>query len=393
MPSAPGRTTLISAERLFWSEGIAPGWLEIGQGRILATGKGRPPRTADLTLTGLVSPGFVDVHSHGGGGASFVTADPQPVRRVLAAHRAHGVTTMVASLVTAEPDVLEAQVRNLAGLVATGELAGIHLEGPWLSEAHHGAHPVPLLRDPDPLDVARLVEAGAGAVRMVTIAPERPGALESIRFLAERGVVAAIGHTAADYQQARAAIDAGAKGATHLFNAMAPLRHREPGPVLATWEDSRVWLELIADGVHVDLALVRFVADTAPQRVVLVTDAMAAAGADDGDYRLGELPVEVRQGVARVAGTATIAGSTLTLDRAVRNSVAAGIDLEVALRAATEAPADYLGLTGVGRLAVGTAADLVVLDDDLAVSQVMWRGDWQIPVTSDRETGSGGSSQ
>ena len=271
---------------------------------------------------------------------------------------------------------LERQVACLATLVDSGELAGIHLEGPWLALKYKGAHPPLLLADPDPAVVARLLAAGRGAVRMVTIAPERAGAIESIRLMAANGVVAAIGHTDADYDACQQAIEAGATGATHLFNAMAPLRHREPGPVLALWEDRRVYLELIMDGVHVRPELVAFVMSTEPDRVVLVTDAMAAAGAADGDYVLGELPVEVREGVARIAGTDTIAGSTLTLDRAVRNAVAAGVPLAQAVRAATALPADYLGLTDVGRIEAGMRADLVVLDETLAATRVLHRGTW-----------------
>jgi N-acetylglucosamine-6-phosphate deacetylase len=264
----------------------------------------------------------------------------------------------------------------LATLVEAGDLAGIHLEGPWLALRYKGAHPPQLLTDPDPAEVARLLDAGRGAVRMVTLAPERPGAIDAIRLLAERGVVAAIGHTDADFDTCRAAIDAGATGATHLFNAMAPLKHREPGPVLALWQDRRVYLELIMDGVHVRPELVAFVASTAPARVVLVTDAMAAAASEDGDYVLGELPVEVRGGVARIAGTDTIAGSTLTLDVGVRNAVTAGVPFAQAVRSATALPADYLGLPDVGRLVAGARADLVVLDSALLVTRVMHRGTW-----------------
>ena len=369
---------LLSADRVLFpgADATAPGWVEVSGERIAAAGPGPAPRPADEHLAGTLVPGFVDVHCHGGGGASFVTEDPDTARRALAAHRAHGVTTMVASLVTGTLPDLERQVGCLAGLVESGELAGIHLEGPWLALKYKGAHPPQLLRDPGPAELERLLDAGRGAVRMVTLAPERPGALEAIRLLARRGVVAAVGHTDADYDTCRAAIAAGATGATHLFNAMAPLRHREPGPVLALWEDRRVFLELILDGVHVRPELVGFVASTEPDRVVFVTDAMAAAASADGDYVLGELPVEVRDGVARIAGTDTIAGSTLTLDAAVRNAVAVGMPLARAVRAATALPADYLGLPDVGRIAAGARADLAVLDDDLRVARVLHRGTW-----------------
>lgn len=369
---------LLTADRILFPDADSPvaGHLEIEGETIVAATPGPSLRRAVDHVTGIIVPGYVDVHSHGGGGASFITEDPAAAHQVLDAHRRHGTTTMVASLVTGSIPALKRQVATLAALVESGDLAGIHLEGPWLALKYKGAHPPQLLSDPRPEAVEALLEAGRGTVRMVTIAPERAGALESIRLLAAAGVVVAIGHTDADYDRCCAAIEAGARGATHLFNAMAPLRHRDPGPVLALWADPRVHLELIADGVHVRPELVAFVMATEPHRVVLVTDAMAAAAGEDGDYVLGELPVEVRDGIARIAGTDTIAGSTLTLDRAVRTCVAAGVPLAQAVRAATEVPADYLRLADVGRLAAGKRADLVVLADDLTVTRVMHRGSW-----------------
>jgi len=361
------------------AEEFAPGWLQVSAGRIVAAGAGEPPSAPDEVVDGWLIPGYVDPHSHGGWGASFVTDDPADVDTVLAAHRAVGTTTMVASLVTGSIPDLKRQVRLLAEKVDAGDLAGIHLEGPWLAEKYKGAHPLQLLADPDPATVEDLLEAGGGAVSMVTIAPERPGALEAIAVMVAHGCVPAIGHTNADYETTKAAIDAGARGATHLFNAMPTLKHREPGPVLALWEDPRVIVELVFDGIHVRPELAAFVMQTVPDRVSLVTDAMAAAGAPDGDYLLGELAVEVRDRVARLAGSDTIAGSTLTLDRAVRNAVAAGVPLVQAVRSATSINADYMGLTDVGRLAPGSRADLVVLDDHQAVTRVMYRGSWQVP--------------
>ena len=369
---------LIAADRILLADsvGFTRGWIEVAEGRIIACGPGEPPHTPDETVDGWLTPGFVDPHAHGGGGASFVTDDPAEVDTVLAAHRAVGTTTMVASLVTGSiPDLLR-QVTLLAAIVRSGDLAGIHLEGPWLAERYKGAHRRELLVDPDPAVVEELLAAGGGAVKMVTIAPERRGAMESIRVMVAHGCVPAIGHTAADYETTLAAIDAGARGATHLFNAMPALKHREPGPVLALWEDPRVIVELVFDGVHVRPELAAFVMATVPDRVALVTDAMAAAGAPDGDYLLGGLAVEVRDRVARLAGTDTLAGSTLTLDRAVRNAVAAGVPLVQAVRSATSVNADYLGLGEVGRIAAGRRADLVVLDDALGVARVMYRGAW-----------------
>ena len=357
---------------------LGVGWVHWDGDRIVCAGSGAAPRSPDLVVVGgsVLAPGFVDVHSHGGGGASFGTDDPADVETVLATHRAAGTTTMVASLVTERIQVLERQVRLLAGFVRDGRLAGIHLEGPWLSPQRRGAHAPELLADPEPDAVRGLIEAGGGTVRMITLAPELPGALESTRLAVTQGCVVAVGHTAADYAQVQTAIEAGASGATHLFNAMPPLAHRMPGPVLALWADRRVWLELVCDGAHVDARLVAHVIGTAPERSVLVTDAMAAAGVGDGDYVLGELAVEVRDGVARLAGGGSIAGSTLTLDRAVRVAVSAGVSVEDALRAATTNPAAYLGLRDVGRFASGCRADAVVLSEDLEVKKVMHGGRW-----------------
>lgn len=363
----------VRAARVFTgTQMLTPGELVLEGEAVVAVGAPEegPGEVVDLGDVTL-APGYVDVHDHGGGGAAFAD-DPATAA---ALHRSHGTTAVVASLVTQSLDELEAQIRRLAPLVDAGDLLGIHLEGPWLSPDYKGAHPVDKLRDPMRADVERLLDAGRGTVRMVTIAPERAGALEAIAAIVDRGAVAAIGHTAATYEQTLAAIDAGATGATHLFNAMPGLKHREPGPVLALLEDMRVWPELIADGVHLRPELVAWVMQV-NDRVVLVTDAMAATGCADGAYVLGDLPVEVTDGVAHIAGTNTIAGSTLTLDRAVAHVIAAGVAPEVALQAATSRPARYLGLASVGTFAPGTRADAVVLDAAWSVQRVLYRGSW-----------------
>ncbi|MGI5951639.1 MAG: N-acetylglucosamine-6-phosphate deacetylase [Brooklawnia sp.] len=355
---------------------IGPGIIEVRGPTITAVHPGeaaRVPAGAELTDLGddLITPGLVDVHNHGGGGASF-GADPWPAIRL---HRSHGSTTLVASLVSQSLDELERQVRMLAPLVADGELAGIHLEGPWLAPGRRGAHPLDALRAPAPDEVVRLLAAGAGAVRMVTLAPELPHAPAAIDLLTTQGVVTAIGHTEADLDTTTAAIDAGARGATHLFNAMPGVHHRAPGPVLGLVSDERVWLELIVDGVHVHPGLVAETFKQYGQRVVLVTDAMAAAGQPDGDYQLGELLVQVRGGTARLADGGGLAGSTLTLDAEIRHAISAGVGHEQALRSATAQPAAYLGLdTGV--LAHGRPADLVVWTADWQVARVMRHGQW-----------------
>lgn len=361
---------------------LRPGWIDVTDGVVVAVGTGPAPRPADRDLgAASVVPGFVDTHLHGGGGANFSSADHHETATAAAFHRAHGTTTLVASLVTAGPHDLLRQVGALASDVRSGLLDGIHLEGPWLSTLRCGAHQPALMRDPNPAEIDRVLEAGGGAIRMVTIAPERDGALAAIRQIVDAGVVAAVGHTEATYEQSRAAIDAGATVATHLFNAMRPINTREPGPVIALLEDPRVTVELITDGVHVDPALYRHVCRSAgPDRVSLVTDAMAAAGMSDGRYWLGPLAVDVVGGVARVADTETIAGSTATMDHQFRFTVGqSGLPRDEALMAAVRQasinPARALGFPCDG-LALGAAADLVILDADLAVSAVMRRGTW-----------------
>ncbi len=383
-------SVLLSAARLLTPGGVgSPGWVLLDGNRIADVGEGAPPRRPDHALAGTLAPGFVDAHVHGGGGASYDAGDPDEAARVAATHAAAGTTTVMASLVSAAPSELAATMQRLAPLVADGLLAGIHLEGPWLSPRHRGAHALSALSLPTAADVDRLLDVGSETLRMVTLAPELPGAWDAVRRLADSGVVAAVGHTDATYDQTRAALDAGASAGTHLFNGMRGVHHREPGPVTALLEPAAgdCWLELVADGVHLHPAMLRAVAAAAPDRVVLVSDAMAAASASDGDYRLGALEVTVREGVARLAsgnGAGAIAGSTLTMAAAVRHAVQqAGWPLALAVRAATTHPARMLGLEGasgprlpVGSIEPGFAADLVVLDDDLCVDRVMRDGAW-----------------
>ena len=359
---------------------LRPGWIDVSDGSdgvVAAIGTGRPPRPADRELgAATVVPGFVDTHLHGGGGANFSAATPDETATAVGFHRGHGTTTLVASLVTAGPQDLLRQVSAQAASVRAGLLDGIHLEGPWLSTLRCGAHQPALMRDPDPAEIDRVLETGGGAIRMITIAPERDGAIAAIRQIVDAGVVAAVGHTEATYAQTRAAIDAGATVATHLFNAMRPINTREPGPVIALVEDPRVTVELITDGVHVDPALYRHICRSAgADRVSLVTDAMAAAGMSDGRYWLGPLAVDVVGGVARVADTDTIAGSTATMDHQFRFAVDhSGLPRDEAMMAAVRQasinPARALGFPCNG-LVPGAAADLVVLDADLAVAAVM----------------------
>jgi N-acetylglucosamine-6-phosphate deacetylase len=368
-------TAVVTGDRI-----LRPGWVTVDSTSVSAVGEG-PPTNVDLDdLVDLgdvvVTPGFIELHAHGGGGMSF-SDGAEAAAVVTDMHRTHGTTRMMASLVTDTLDSLEDQIRALAPLVTDGELLGIHLEGPWLSRLHCGAHDPTLLRDPRLDEIDRLLDAGGGAVRMVTLAVELEGGMEAAAYLAGRGVIVALGHSGATYAEGRAAIDAGASVATHLYNAERVPHHREPGLVLALLERDDVTVELIADGVHLHPAMLREAALRKPDRFVLVSDAMAAAGVGDGTYRLGSFLVEVRGPEARLTTNGTIAGSTLTLDRALRHAVeAAGIPLLDAVRAITMTPASVLGRSDFGRLVPGAVADLVILRPDLQLTGVMVGGRW-----------------
>lgn len=322
-----------------------------------------------------ILPGFVDIHNHGGGGHTFTTGDAEQARGAAAFHLAHGTTTLLASLVSSPFEVMRDAVVSFLPLVAEGVIAGVHFEGPYLSQARCGAQNPLYLRDPDLGELAELVKLADGGLRMVTIAPERDGALEAIAWLREHQIVIALGHTDGAFEQVRAGIAAGATVATHLFNGMRPLNHRDPGPIVALLGSPSVVCELVADGVHLHDATLEFAARTAGvQRAALITDAMAAAGMPDGEYDLGGLKVIVSEGAARLKEGGSIAGSTLTMDAAVRQAVGAGLTIVEAATMAATTPARVLGLDK--RLAPGCDADLVVLDPHLRVKQVMRAGQW-----------------
>jgi N-acetylglucosamine-6-phosphate deacetylase len=318
-----------------------------------------------------LTPGFIDLHGHGGGGHAF-DRGADDILGGLAAHRAHGTTRSVISLVANPLSTLRECLGVIADLAAADPLVlGSHLEGPFLAPDRRGAHNLEFLREPDPFEVEQLIGAARGTLRQITLAPELPNALEAIDVLVEAGVVVAIGHTEADFELARTAFDRGARLLTHAFNAMPGIHHREPGPVVAAFEDERVVLELVLDGVHVHPEIAALAFTAAPGRIALVTDAMAAAGSVDGDYRLGSLNVTVRDGLAVLSGTNTIAGSTLTQDAALRCAVRTGIPLAAAVGALTRTPARVLGLEHRhGMLAPGFAADAVLLDHDWHVTAV-----------------------
>lgn len=378
----PTGRMLVAAEQVVVADGspCRPLTLAVEDGRIAGVAEG----IADgaTVLDGLLLPGFVDTHCHGAAGAPFTDRDPQRVAAAIDLHRRHGTTSLVASTVTDTLGELTGQLARLAPLVEAGELAGTHVEGPFLSPAHKGAHPDELLLAPTREALDALLDAGRGTVRMVTLAPELDGDLEAVGHLRSRGVVAAFGHSDADAATTAAALDAGATVATHLFNAMRPVHHRAPGPVPVLLADERVTVEVIADLVHLAAEVLRLVPRAAGgHRVSLVTDAMSATGCADGHYMLGRLPVEVTGGTARLATSdgsqGAIAGSTLTMDVAVANLLRLGVAVDDVALMASANPARALGLAEVGRLAPGCWADACLLDaDGYALRAVMRRGRW-----------------
>jgi N-acetylglucosamine-6-phosphate deacetylase len=371
-------TTLIHSARVVSGGTATPSaWVLFDGGVIAARGVGATEMPAADEIVDahgqVLTPGFVDIHCHGAGGAAY-DEGPDAISVGRDVHLAHGTTSSLISLVAASVDDLALRVSAIADLAARDpRILGVHLEGPFLDVGHKGAHRAELLRAPDAASVDRLLEAGRGAIRQITLAPELPGADAAIRRFVDAGVAVALGHTNADHTTAQRAFDAGATLVTHAFNAMRGIHHRAPGPVVAALRDERVVLELIADGVHVDLDLLAVVFAAAPGRVALVTDAMAAAGSSDGCYDLGGLEVIVSDGVARLSGDGAIAGSTLTQDAALRRVVAAGVTLETAIDALTATPARIIGRADLGHLDVGSRADAVLLDAELRVQQV-WAG-------------------
>jgi N-acetylglucosamine-6-phosphate deacetylase len=377
---------------------LSPGWIRLDGSVIDAVGSGDPQDQPDVDLRGQwVLPGFVDLHVHGGGGASFTEGTSDEARQAAAFHCGQGTTTMLASLVTAPLAELEARAALLAGLAEDGVVAGLHLEGPFLSPARRGAQDPRHMLSPDVAVFERLNAAARGHLRVITLAPELPGALKVIKAATQAGVTVAVGHTDATADVTLTAIDEGATHATHLFNGMRPFHHREPGAVGALLDRDEVTCELIADGVHLHDIAIRLAARAArPGRLVLVSDAMAAAGMPDGRYQLGSKRVTVAGGVARLledpvgpggdlgqpggaAPAGAIAGSTATLADVVRHAIAAGLPVPDVAAAASTTPARVLGLGDrKGALRPGLAADLVVCDDDFRPRAVMRQGEWLV---------------
>lgn len=385
---------LLTGARVVTADGVLEdGWVRLAGARIAGVGVGAAsggvvpgggPDAVENLGGGWLVPGYIDLHVHGGGGHD-VTRSVDDMAAALAFHRRHGTTRTLVSLVTAPVAELVEQLGWVADLAedrdanlgVPGSVLGAHLEGPFLSQSRCGAQNPKFLLEPDLDALGVLAKAARGHLRVTTLAPELPGALDLVAELVQDGVVAAVGHTDATYAQAAAAFDAGARLATHLFNGMRPLHHREPGPVLAAL-DAGVACEVINDGRHVHPAVLRMVADRDQRALVLITDAIDAAGMGDGEYELGGQRVRVADGEARLVRTGSLAGSTLTMDAAVRRAVLAGrLPVEVAVAAASANPARVLGIEDeCGSIAAGRAADLLHLDDAFEVQAVMKNGRW-----------------
>lgn len=348
---------------------LVPGDVEVADGVVAAYGLSSPAGR------GIASPGFVDLQVNGFAGVDFLAADAAGYARAGAALLETGVTAYLPTFITSPEEALISALRQLPRVAGSPRVLGAHVEGPFISPERMGTHPLFARRDPDPALVERLL--AAGPVRLMTLAPELPGALELVDALQARDVTVSCGHSNATAPEANAAFDRGVRTVTHLFNAMRPLAHRDPGIVGAALTRDDVVLQVIVDGVHLAPETVRLVWAAAGGRVALVTDAIAGAGRGDGAYRIGEVEVEVREGVARRAD-GVLAGSVLTMIEAVRNLHALGASLEGALAAASEIPARVIGASGIGRIKVGAPADLVVLDDGLEIERVLIGGESRV---------------
>lgn len=337
----------------------------------------RPP--ADAThVRGVVAPGFIDVHVHGGDGADFTDGHDEGNERIVAFHAKHGTTALAATTLSASREDLQHAVESIARLSGSGtngaEVCGIHLEGPYINRRNAGAQDPGSIRPPDIHEVSALISEAPRLRWIITLAPEIEGARELIEHFRGR-ILFSIGHTGAMFADAVAALEWGASHFTHLFNAMTGMHHREPGVVGAALESADATAELIADGIHVHPAVMRIATAAMPHRITLVTDAMRACGMPDGKYKLYDYEVTVAEGSARLAN-GTLAGSILTMAGAVRNMVElAGLPIEIVIPMATEVPARILGVANrKGRLESGYDADVVVLSEKFDVERVFARG-------------------
>jgi N-acetylglucosamine-6-phosphate deacetylase len=375
---------LITAPRLITADAggriLTPGYVAVTRGRVTAVAQGPPPRAPDIALpTGMLLPGLVDLQVNGYFGEEFLTAGADGWARVTTRLPQTGTTALLPTFVTAPPGVLAAALRTASALIparpAGARVLGVHMEGPFISPARKGAHNAAWIAEPTPAVVTELLEAGQGVLRLVTLAPERVGAMAAITTLTEAGVLVSVGHSDATARQVAEAADHGARMVTHLYNAQRPLHHREPGVVGQALADPRLTSGLITDLRHVSAQACVLAFRAAPGRICAVTDAAACAGMPPGRYKLGGEPIELPPGDGEpaVRGDGTLAGSGLRMDAAVANMVIAGIGLAEAVAAASRIPANLIGRPDLGRIEPGAAADLAWLGDDLR-TRATWIG-------------------
>lgn len=382
------RYTLRGARLIDAASDTAAGDITVAGARIAAAGRTAARPGAVIAADGLiVVPGFIDVHTHGGGGCNLHTSAPDEILRYARWAAATGVTSFLIGVVGTPGGLPEAQLRTAATAIDLwregeeterqgAEPLGIHLEGPYINERRRGAHPVAWLRTPDTGEMEQVIELARGCLRLVTLAPELPGATDLIRLLVRAGVTVSMGHTDATYEQALEAIQLGVSHVTHCCNAMRPMLHRDPGPLSAAAQVADVFGEVIADGVHVHPAMVNVLVKLlGADRAIMITDALAAAGRGDADFEFAGQPARVVQGVARLAD-GTITGSVLTMDAALRNVARmTAIPLPAAVGTLTRNPARSIRVDErKGLLRPGYDADLVILDAALTVQATICRG-------------------
>ncbi|OXS56209.1 N-acetylglucosamine-6-phosphate deacetylase [Cohnella sp. CIP 111063] len=383
--SGPSREFVVVNARVAAPAGtIERGYVHIKEDKIAAIGSvadlaGQAEGVERIDAGGAwLIPGFVDVHVHGGANHDFMDADEEGIREITKFHASNGTTSMLATTLTAPREELTAVIALAADYMSKpmpyAKLVGVHLEGPFVNVKWKGAQNPAYILPPQPEWLEEWVARFPGVVKLQTLAPEIEGSLDYIEKLAANGIVPSCGHTDATYDQIIAAADRGLRHAVHTFNAMTPLHHRNPGTVGAVLTDDRITAEVIADGHHVHPAGVKLITRAkGVHNVILVTDAMAAAGMPDGDYDLGGLPVHMKCGVARLKENDSLAGSTLTMISAVRFLVREiGVSLEEASLMASANPARQLGLAdSIGTLEAGKQADFLLLNDDLDI-QSTW---------------------
>lgn len=377
--------TLIAAGRVVPATGtqtLSPGFVRFSGGVVTEVGGGRPAEPPDFDLAdGVLVPGFVDLQVNGHFGVDLAVVATAGWATVVRRLPETGTTAFLPTFVTAPVHRLAGALRAvehvLPGLPLGSRVLGVHLEGPFISLRHRGAHDPEWIIDPEPEAVEELMRAGGGALRLVTLAPERHGAMAAINLLADAGVRVSVGHTDATSAQVAAAVDAGARMVTHLFNAQTGMHHREPGVVGEALGDPRITCGLIADLHHVAPIVCKIAFAAAAGRIAIVTDAAACAGMPAGRYQLGGQLIQLPagDGVPPVRADGRLAGSALRMDVGVSNMVAVGVDLTAAIAAATRIPADFIGRPDLGRICKGSAADLVWLGDDLRTRSTWIAGD------------------